>query len=254
MSKLFAKLSAYKDTSAYEVSNHHEITKILRGILQQRHLLSVEMSRDAGVTVTSLLAVDEKNQQLIVDCAPTNVLNKALLDAKSVIFETVLNRIPIFFAAGQISMSEFEGLPALKFAMPNQLIRLQRREFYRVSTSITQPVLCTIPLEDNSTQNFANLPLIDISYTGLALFDDAQLLKEDPGHHYRGCRILLPGIGTLITTLELKNKLEQVLANQRNRRRVGFKFVDLPQSMLAALQRYIMKLEREQNAKTNGLV
>jgi c-di-GMP-binding flagellar brake protein YcgR len=43
------------------------------------------------------------------------------------------------------------------------------------------------------------------------------------------------------------------LANGKRKRRLGLEFVGLPSSMLAAVQRYIMKLEREQNARKSGL-
>jgi c-di-GMP-binding flagellar brake protein YcgR len=57
----------------------------------------------------------------------------------------------------------------------------------------------------------------------------------------------------VITALKVRDCQEVVLANGKRKRRLGLEFVGLPSSMLAAVQRYIMKLEREQNARKSGL-
>jgi hypothetical protein len=49
------------------------------------------------------------------------------------------------------------------------------------------------------------------------------------------------------------NSQELTYPNGKSIRRVGCMFVDLPNATLAAVQRYITKLEREQNARATGM-
>ena len=68
-----------------------------------------------------------------------------------------------------------------------------------------------------------------------------------------GCRIELPEIGPIATSLEIRNSLDLTLLNHKTTRRLGLQFVDISRGGLAAVQRYITKLERERNAKLAGL-
>jgi c-di-GMP-binding flagellar brake protein YcgR len=55
-----------------------------------------------------------------------------------------------------------------------------------------------------------------------------------------------------VTTLQIRNLQDITLANGETIRRLGCLFIDLPKSMMSAVQRYITKLERQQNAKATG--
>jgi c-di-GMP-binding flagellar brake protein YcgR len=97
------------------------------------------------------------------------------------------------------------------------------------------------------------LSLIDISCGGIAIIEERQVLDETPGRQYDNCRIELPSIGTIVTGLQVRACGEVVLPSGKRKRRLGLEFVNLPPAMLAAVQRYIMKLERDQIARTSGL-
>ena len=62
----------------------------------------------------------------------------------------------------------------------------------------------------------------------------------------------LPGGSLVVTTLQIRNSQEITLPNGKIIRRLGCLFVDMPKSMMGAVQRYITRLEREQNAKSTG--
>ncbi len=141
----------------------------------------------------------------------------------------------------------------MKMAIPETLIRLQRREFYRMATPVTNPVrvLIPMPLELGGGSNV--FPLADISCGGIAILDNKLLLGNTIGNIYEGCRLELPDIGPVSTTLKVRNSLDMTLLNSKTNRRLGCEFVDISRGNLANVQRYITKLERERNARIAGL-
>lgn len=235
----------------YAITSPREIVALLRSVEEKRQLIRMLAHGGAEAVVTSILEVD--NDSVIIDCAPDNSVNQRIMDADKVSFETTLDKIRILFSATQVTSCRKDDRPALRIAVPASLIRLQRREFYRVNTSITSPVHCIIPLQNGAGDAVVKAVLHDISCGGISISDDNRALDDTIGRVYTNCKIVLPGIGTITTSLEVANSQEQTLLNNKRRRRIGCASIDLPNSMLNMVQRYIGKLERELNAKLNGL-
>ena len=63
----------------------------------------------------------------------------------------------------------------------------------------------------------------------------------------------MPEIGPVTTTLQVRNSHGHELLNNKTSRRLGCQFIDISRGNMAAVQRYITKLERERNAKLSGL-
>ena len=133
------------------------------------------------------------------------------------------------------------------------MIRLQRREFYRMSTPVSNPVKVTIPVPYELGGGNAVLPLSDISCGGVCIFDNKFTLGNTIGKNYPNCRIELPEIGIVTTTLQVRNSIDMTLLNNKANRRLGCQFLDMPRASAAAVQRYITRLERERNARIAGL-
>jgi c-di-GMP-binding flagellar brake protein YcgR len=96
-------------------------------------------------------------------------------------------------------------------------------------------------------------PLADISCGGIAILDNKIQLDNTIGQTFANCRIELPEIGPVTTALQVRNSLDLTLLNNKTNRRLGCQFVDISRGNMAAVQRYITKLERERNARLAGL-
>ena len=94
---------------------------------------------------------------------------------------------------------------------------------------------------------------VGISCGGIAILDNKMILGDAIGKEYVNCRIDLPEIGQVTTALQVRNSLDLTLLNNKTNRRLGCEFVNIQRSMLAYVQRYITKLERERNARIAGL-
>jgi c-di-GMP-binding flagellar brake protein YcgR len=243
-----------EELSPYKVHSRREILSLLRSLEQQRQLITLLAQGCPEAAITSVLGVDEDTNTLYIDAASDSALNRRIIDSNNLSFETVLERIRIMFFASQAKECTVDNLPAIAVPVPEFVIRLQRREHYRVQTPISNPVRCTIPIQRELGTETVTLTLQNVSGGGVALMDDKKILDTTLGTIYRDCRIHLPGNTVVVTALEVRNWQDITLPTGKQVRRIGCLFNELPPAMLAAIQRYITKLEREQNAKRSGML
>lgn len=242
-----------ENQSPYQVESRREIIALLRGFREKNQLISMYINNGAEAFITSVLDVDDANNTVIIDSASSNEANQRIVEASQVFFDGLLDKISIQFSSSKLQRTIFERRPALLMPMPTTLIRLQRRENYRINTPISNPIKCLIPIEVESITQTGKFSLVDISCGGVAILDDHRLLNIAIGTRYVDCQISLPGIGILETTLDVRNSQDLTLLNGRTTRRIGCEFINLSSRTLASVQRYIMNLERERNAKMTGI-
>lgn len=252
----FLKRFGVEDVSPYQVHSRREIVGLLRSIQLENQLVSMQADGGAEAVVTSILQVDEDSGLVVIDCAPSNLVNQRIVASENISFETVLQNIRILFFTNEVRECLYENVPALYIKIPESLIRLQRRENYRVPTLVSTPVRCTITIPPDDAGMGGTVVVVtlkDISGGGVGLLDEKKLLDNTVGRIYKDCRLELPGGNTVTATLQVRNSYDMSLANGKSMRKLGCMFVDLPKSMTAAVQRYITKLERERNAKATGM-
>lgn len=240
------------DLNPFRVRSRREVIALLRSIGERNQLVRMLINHGQDTIVTSILNIDEKNDIVLLDCAPTAIMNQRVLDSENLSFETVLENIRILFNSPAAESCVYEGLPAFMIPLPVNVVRLQRREFYRVPTPFTNPVLCTIPIKTNDQVIPVVTTLHNISGGGISIVDEKKLIDTTQGRIYEKCRIDLPG-GPVTVDLQIRNLLEVTLTNGKVINRVGCAFVDPSNGTLGAVQKYITKLERDQNAKATGL-
>jgi c-di-GMP-binding flagellar brake protein YcgR len=241
-----------EDLEAFRVRSRREIISLLRAIGERNQLVRMVINNGADTVVTSILDVDDRDNTVMLDCAPTATMNHRVLESETLSFETVLDSIRILFDAPEIDSITYDNLPAFVIPLPDSLVRLQRREFYRVPTPLTTPVICTVPVRTEDDLIQVKTTLHNISGGGISIVDEKKLIDATFGRIYENCRIDLPG-GPITLSLQIRNVLELTLTNGRTIRRLGCQFIDPSNMVLAAVQKYITKLEREHNARTTGI-
>jgi c-di-GMP-binding flagellar brake protein YcgR len=237
----------------YEVQSRREIVALLRQIGEKKQLIRMKIKGEADVCVTSILDVDPDEGVFILDRSINREQNDRIVAARGVMCETFLDKIRILFSVGSVRDAQFKGSAALVAEIPDSLVRLQRREFYRMPTPVTNPVPALIPMPLDLGGGNATFPLADISCGGVALLDNKMMLNSTIGQTFTNCRIDLPEIGQVTTSLQVRNALDVTMLNNKTSRRIGCMFVDISKGNMAAVQRYITRLERERNAKLAGL-
>lgn len=240
--------------SRYKIHARREIVNLLRNLGSHKQLIRMQATHGADSALTSILIVDEAAGIVIIDCTPSQLTNERLVESGEIAFETVLDNIRLLFSAPKIEFCIHEDRPALSIPIPASVIRMQRREFYRVVTPVMTPVKCTIQIPDATGKYVTTtvLQVSNISGGGIGVVDDKNRIPPDFSVDYPNCRLELPG-SPVTLTLRLKNAQNVTLNNGKKVRRLGFMFVNPPNSVETAIQRYITKLERERNAKNAGI-
>lgn len=242
-----------ENQSPFQVDSRREIIALLRGLKDNNQLISMMINAGSEVFITSILEVDDVNNSVIVDCAPGQLSNQRIVEAPRVSFEGLLDKISIQFSSSSLQRTVFEERPALKFAVPVSLIRLQRREYYRINTPLSNPIRILVPATVGEHLETLKLSLVDISCGGIAMLDDKRVLDSTIGTQYDHCKLDLPAIGLIEVSLQVRNSQDLILMNGKTNRRLGCQFINISNAILASIQRYIMKLERERNAKLTGI-
>ncbi len=234
---------------AYQVRSREEIVTLLRTLVEKNQLVKMVIDEESEVFVTSILNVDTQNDALIIDSLVDKEINRRIAAAKILAFETTLDKIRIIFSTQNSTTCIQDGRLALRIGFPTNFVRLQRREFYRAP--VVEPVFCLVPLPEDIGEGSYRLSLSDISSNGLAMLDEKKMLDNTIGRDYFNCQIELPGVGLITTTLQIRNSYDLNSFNGKTKRRLGCKFINLSKSMLADVQRYMIKLEREKNTHSS---
>ena len=246
------ELFAVEGSERYLIHSKIEILFILRAIMQRNMLVTLCFTQGSTDRIlTSVLDVDAERGKMVVDYGRNEELNVKALMARELTFITSLDQVKIQFVCHGIEKIQFEGRNTFSVSTPERLLRMQRREYYRIAAPVNDPPKCTIPLP--AVHSAAELDLLDISCGGIAIIDYGPTSEFAPGATYETCRIMLPDVGTLNIALQVKSTFEATLKNGLTRRRAGCEFVAMPENMLAVIQRYIFKLERERKARRTRL-
>jgi c-di-GMP-binding flagellar brake protein YcgR len=222
----------------------------LRAIQKRKMMVNLDILGSRQIVVTSVLGVNETNNTVILDSARGDALNHELLSGKGAEFIAQLDGVSITFTTGPVTLCTYDKLPALRISIPKSMIRLQRREHFRVPMPIANPVKCIVPAGTAEDPEPISTHIVDISCGGVALAESSGRIGTEPGRILRDCRLLLPEADAVITSLEVRNTAQIRLQNGSFQTRLGCQFVDLPNDMAARLQRFVMDIER---ARRNSL-
>lgn len=244
------------DYSRFLLRSRAEVLFVLRSLIPKAALITVHFDHGKSFLLTSLLAITADNEGLIFDIGSDEEMNrKALAATGKLIFTTSIDKVKVQFTLAKLAATQHEGRAAFRSALPENVLRLQRREYFRLSTPIATPVKCVLPMQrPDGTAMTAEVPLIDISGGGVGLMvTPAQKDLFPIGAVFRDCRMALPDEGVLTATLSLRNSFEVTTRTGTPYLRIGCEFVDLPGSRLSLVQRYITRIERERKSRLSGL-
>ncbi len=240
------------DYNQFMLHTPAEILVVLRGLYDHVSQITVFFNEGKDMLLTTLAAV--KEDQLILDYGPSAETNRKALDAEKHFCVAMLDKVRIQFILRGLSKVEHEGRPAFLSTTPAEVLRLQRREYFRLITPIMRPLKCAMPISlPDGSIHLHQANVFDISGGGLGLSAPDEQLPFERGMGIPNCRIDLPEVGFVVATLRIKSLFEVVLRSGARMRRAGCEFLNLPGPMGTLIQRYIIKVERERKARESGM-
>lgn len=116
-------------------------------LVKNKCMVSADLGGKESV-LTALIAVNHKENTIILDYGSSEHLNKRLLAHSHVKFSTVFNGIQVAFVADKITKVKYQKEDAFQISIPNSLYWYNRREYYRVNVPIMNPGICEIALKE----------------------------------------------------------------------------------------------------------
>lgn len=250
------ELEQTDDYSKYLLHSKTEILSVLRALIQKGALITAYFDQGRSFLLTSMIALTADNREFILDLGSNDEMNRRALLAKRLILTTIADKVKIQFSLDKLSSSQSDGRAVFIGTVPETLLRLQRREYFRLSTPIANPVklATSIRRNDGSTLHI-DLPLLDISGGGVGLMatlEQSALFQR--GDSLTECKIMLPDEGLLVASFCVRNMFDVTTRSGSRYVRVGCEFINTPSARLSMVQRYITRVERERKARLNGLL
>lgn len=237
----------------YMLRTPAEILLVLRSLYDHVALITAFFNEGSDMLMTTLAVV--ANDHLILDFGPSGEMNRKALVAEKHFCVTTLEKVRVQFILRGFTQVVQDGRPAFRCALPTEVLRLQRREYYRLITPIARPLKCmvTIPLPDGGLHGH-EAHVFDISGGGLGISAPAEAIPFDIDSVFPDCHVELPEVGSVTGTLKVKSLFEITLRSGARVRRAGCEFVKLSGPMMTLIQRYIIKVERERKARESGMI
>jgi c-di-GMP-binding flagellar brake protein YcgR len=234
----------------YGIWSRSEILHILHAIKDQNVLVNLSTEQSGDVFLSSVIDIDPGGNMLVMDPAQNKAVNERFVRDQTVMFETTLDQVRVYFKAERVWHCLHKGEAGLCMRIPESIVRLQRRDYFRVRLPASRPVLCAIPAAGESGINKWLAGVVDdISLGGIAVLFNEGEMQATHGMALNGCRFSLPDIGEIEADLQVRNITQIPLKKGGRRTRLGCQFVALSGAVEAKLQRYINKLECERRAK-----
>jgi c-di-GMP-binding flagellar brake protein YcgR len=245
------------DYSRYLLREKTDILYNLRALMQKRAMLSAFIDASADSFLSAILAVsDGRTSYLVLDAASDPKPSTSRVEeSEQLICVTQLDKIKIQFAAhGASSASPTKGHDAFRTPVPDVLLRLQRREYYRLTAPNPHTLSCQIPviLDEAKARSFqcrGRRRRHQRRRPGGHWYRPMAKSPFEPDMEFADCRLMLPETGPIATSLRVRNLFRITNRDGSIMLRAGCEFVDLPASMASTIQRYILKAERERNAR-----
>lgn len=229
-----------------------EIQVVLHGLCTHVAQITVFFNEGQDMLLTSL--ADVASDHLVLDFGASGELNNKALEADRHFCVALLDKVRIQFILRRFDQVEYEGRPAFRTELPKELLRLQRREYYRLVTPVVRPLKCamSIPLPEGKTHLY-EASVFDISGGGMGISAPPDGIPFHAGMEIPDCRIDLPEVGLVTCRVRVCSVFEITLRSGVNIKRAGCEFISLSGQMGTLVQRYIIKVERERKARESGL-
>lgn len=240
-----AQLSEAEIEARFHVAGKRPVAFMLDGFVRDKTGFSVQFRAGEEMFLTTLLAVQPDKQMLIFDCSGSPESNRRFLQSERNIFVARPGGIHVQFVGGRPWEVLYGGSQAFAIALPDHLVRWQRREFFRIDTPRVKPLQFYGRLPGGG---LLTLAVHDISVSGIGL--GAALLADDlvTGSVLPACHFSLPeDAHDLLFSATVRHITEQDSRGGFRQWRLGLQFNDLPRPAEARVQRYITHLERERH-------
>ena len=237
------------DLERFRVESRAEIVRVLRDMRRSADFVTAYFDAGQSFLLTTVLEVDDKGNRVLLDEGPDADDNARLAETGQALFVANHRGVRVQFRGEQVQRVRLKDGPAFTIPLPESLVRVQRREFYRLDIPIAHAVRCRFHQEDGTP---VEVDVLDIGLGGIGVLESEAIGTLEPGTVIHGCRLDLPDHGTVETDIEVRNRMEVERGSGRHILRAGCRFLHLDAATSARIQRYIHGVELERRRLSSG--
>lgn len=243
------------DFAPYLLDTPREIALFLELLSKRGNILTAHLNDGRQFFLTSILAVDPVAGTLFLDPPQVGENILPVRSAQQITLVGSLEKIKLQLRLPPLQDAVHESRNVLSAPIPSQLLRLQRREYFRLEPPHSQPILCALSIPTPSgTSRTLETPLSNISAGGVSLIAPTDLAEQFPRDTlFKDCRLEIPDEGVILINLRVRKIIEILPQSGHRSLRIGCEYIGLPRSRLAIIERYIARIERERKARDSGL-
>jgi c-di-GMP-binding flagellar brake protein YcgR len=234
--------SAENENPEFAIHNRKEIAAILGDLVKSRTPINLD-TRSGVSLVTSVLKVSNEGNYVYLDISPDNRINDQIIRSNHVTFSSQAG-IKVRWHSTHLHRVVLPDGAALSMAFPEVIERIQRREYFRLSTPHGKDALiCKIPVDEDIFE----ATLFDMSAGGIAVSIKGALPdKFSQGEQFTGCSIEFPEIGIVPVSLRICRVWETSKTKSGEQvNRFGMEFVNLSRGAGNIIQRHMNQLQAE---------
>ena len=217
------------------------IAAMLRRMLEQRCLLTIQISTQPDLYTSALLEVVREAEYIVLDELTPRASHRLLQSDASLQIRGLVDGVEVRFTSQVTQISTQDGLPFYKVPFPTRLEYAQRRQSPRVPIPLSYGVPVSILLLE--AREFTG-ELRDISAHGLGM--RVQIGSPDPAldRSKRGiCHIKISATLEVVTDINLCHIDPPVRSRVS---RIGAQFAQLRPEQAQRIERFCAELERQQ--------
>jgi c-di-GMP-binding flagellar brake protein YcgR len=230
-----------RKNSAHElVTTQQQITDLLREVIDDRHLVTVNIKGSEEPYNSALFELNPEGGYVLLDELIPREGNSRLSQEKSLSVKACVNGVILTFPAEIQEASDDNGVPFYKLAFPEAIDYKHRREYHRISPPLDKAV--TVHLLTTQGRLVSG-ELRNLSLGGLCVRLSRQAsVGIRVGDIISRCVIALPNQKKIITSLEIRNYSGW---QTKTSRRVGGRFIELSKADQEELQQFVLSWDRQ---------
>ncbi|MCW9024435.1 MAG: flagellar brake protein [Gammaproteobacteria bacterium] len=224
----------------YLLHNRAAIIQKLKQLSKSKSNITAHFGGGKYTLLTQVVDVLSDKDLVVLDYGSNETINKKLLEADRVVFKAQVDGITAQFNASKFQKAKLHEKPAFACPIPDSILWVQRRQYYRVRVPLTDKAICELAHDDV----LVPYSILDISIAGIALHIKDLEYALEAGMTFNNARLHLPDGETGSVNLEVVNQLPMKSDNPDAGERFGCQFQDISMDTSAKIQRYIYNIEQ----------
>jgi c-di-GMP-binding flagellar brake protein YcgR len=232
-------LSNQTDLESIKLTSAEDISLLLKKIYLKHSLLTITIEPSDECYGSTILEINNDNNYLVIDELYPEKGHAKIEIGKRITFHAHHAGALVYFIATVEAVGENPKAAYYKIGMPAEVLYHQRRNTYRISTSISEPILVNLVNED---EVLIKAELRDISHGGACLrVNAASHISIHSGDIIPTCLIQVNNERKILSAL---NICHVEVIKETGMLRIGAEFSGMSKFDQRELEHFIATLER----------